>query len=165
MSAQTGNQPGAPALLRGIDRIFGAALWLYPRAWRDAVGEPMRDALRDQLREACRSGPLALLWALVAALLDQTLAASEQQAQALGMRPVRLRVVYVAAIVLAGVVFVQRVPIGLAYGDWMAQRAAFRDQAQAEAQGAAYEALLARAAQAVPPSASPDQQAVAASLE
>jgi hypothetical protein len=48
---------------RRLEAAYGIALRLYPRAFREQWGEPMRQAFRDRCREVARGqrGPAALL--------------------------------------------------------------------------------------------------------
>ncbi|MBS0456842.1 MAG: hypothetical protein JSS44_05875 [Proteobacteria bacterium] len=52
-----------PAWIGVLDRVYGAALWLYPSAHRRRFGAQMRQALRDRCREAARAerGPWSVL--------------------------------------------------------------------------------------------------------
>ncbi len=70
--------PPDPTWLRAAERAYGACLWLYPRALRQAHGEEMRHAFRDRCREVAR-GRLGA-WQLFGAELAPDLFASAARA-------------------------------------------------------------------------------------
>ncbi|CAN5240427.1 hypothetical protein BH11PSE14_BH11PSE14_18160 [soil metagenome] len=54
--------PRDPAWIDKAVRVYGACLWLYPRAVRDAHGADMRQAFRDRCREVARGKRSAWQW-------------------------------------------------------------------------------------------------------
>jgi hypothetical protein len=70
--------PPDPTWLRAAERAYGACLYLYPRALRQAHGDEMRQAFRDRCREVARSRVGA--WRLFGAELAPDLFASAARA-------------------------------------------------------------------------------------
>ena len=101
-----------PAWLAGVDRLYGAALWLYPTPHRQRWGEAMRQACRDRCREAARAGRGPWRVLIVDLIPDLVASASREQADFLfgdaSMKHTRLIVMLLA---LAGLI-VFRVQLG-----------------------------------------------------
>ncbi|MBS0194525.1 MAG: hypothetical protein JSR34_09775 [Proteobacteria bacterium] len=59
-----------PSWVRVFERIYAAALYLYPRAHREQFGTPMRLAFRDRCRQAAREEWGVERWLIGVALPD-----------------------------------------------------------------------------------------------
>lgn len=73
------NCPRDPWWLAPVDHLYGFALYLYPRRFREAWGESMRQTLRDRCRELVHSQRSPLLWICTDLLPDLTSSAGREQ--------------------------------------------------------------------------------------
>ncbi|MBS0194526.1 MAG: hypothetical protein JSR34_09780 [Proteobacteria bacterium] len=85
-----------PAWIGVLERIYAAALWLYPRVHREHFGTPMRLAFRDRCREAHREGrgPGGVL--LRELLPDLAVSASRERIDAIAGLPPMKRMLLLA---------------------------------------------------------------------
>jgi hypothetical protein len=100
--AQRPAKDGRPAWAGAADALYGAALRLYPRAFRERWGEPMRQAFRDRCREVAR-GERSGVALLHESLADIAAAAGREHANAAGaVAPQRFWLALACLLLLAG---------------------------------------------------------------
>ncbi|MCI4568088.1 hypothetical protein [Lysobacter sp. CFH 32150] len=73
------SRPRDPWWLAPVDRLYGFALHLYPRRFREAWGASMRQALRDRCRELAHTQRHPLPWVCVDLLPDLAASAGREQ--------------------------------------------------------------------------------------
>ena len=73
------SRPRDPWWLAPVDRLYGLALYLYPRRFREAWGESMRQTLRDRCRELVHSQRTPLAWICTDLLPDLASSAGREQ--------------------------------------------------------------------------------------
>ncbi len=136
-----------PRWIGVLCRLYAGALWLYPRAHREAWGEEMRLAFRDRCREAARAGRGP--WRVLFADLVPDLAASAAREHAefftgdTTMKRTRL-VVLLAAFAGLLIFRVQLGDYAMAAHDWWKQYQQARDERALRAHEAALAALVER---------------------
>lgn len=94
-------RPRDPAWIAALDRIYAAALHLYPRAHRLQWGAEMRQTFRDRCREAQRAGRGAWRFVLGECLPDLAFSASRERADAFQELPPMKRMLAIALMLTA----------------------------------------------------------------
>lgn len=138
-----------------IERLYGCALYLYPRTFRDTWAEPMRQALRDRLREA---GPAPGLALFIRELVPDLLASVGREHWIAYEGEAAMRKLLLVSLLLGSLMLLSsRDALSLRVQDWQqnvhAQRVAARD--------ASIEASRAALLQALPTSSDGDLRTLA----
>lgn len=116
---------------RHLDAAYAFALRLYPRAFRERWGEPMRQAFRDRCREVAR-GERSGLALLQESLADLAAGAGRERVRAMEGMPVsKFHWMLALLVVFAGMLAMhdRMGTAGLAAVDWWKQRQVAQDEA------------------------------------